>query len=106
MESQTLSNTLDELYRIAANERRRIIVGTLLQSDDDVTLAELVDAIIEREEGYYAHRAEFIETELKRRYLPKYADVGLVDFDPKREVVSPRAELERFEEILPDSYLD
>lgn len=97
-------HVVDELYQLAANERRRIIIGTLLETTEYVTLDELVRTIIQETEDCYTHHSQFIETELKCRYLPTFSEAGFVEFDPERKLVKPQEELARFEEILPETY--
>lgn len=101
----TSDTDLDELYRIAANERRRTIIAILLREKEPLSIETLVRQIVENQKGITQHKAAFIETELRHRYLPMFSDANLIEFDSEREVVRPKDELSRFEQILPDAYL-
>lgn len=94
--------SLDKLYEIAADARRRTIITVLLNADGEMTLDSLTSKVIVNQDDLSAHKARFIEMELRHRYLPMFSESDFVEYDEEREVVRPRQELDRFSVILPE----
>lgn len=95
---------IDTMYRLAADERRRILIGILLDSDGPIPVDDLASRIVARQDDCYAHESTFVEVQLRSRYLPMLAEEEYVEFDREKAVVAPRQELAQFDEIIPDSY--
>jgi hypothetical protein len=98
--------SLDLVFQVLKNQRRRNVLLYLKQHEDPASLGDLSEFIAAKENG--KEEAALTSQERKRAYvglyqchLPMMDDVGVVDFNKDRGIISltPRAE------VL-DSYLD
>lgn len=74
-----------------ANPYRREALSVLSDADGAMTLPALVDAILARLDAP-RKTADELHLLLYHVHAPRLAEVGLVDFDPRREVVRVRAD--------------
>lgn len=99
---------LDRLYRSLASTRRRLLLSHLTtRSGEPVSVEELVDVVVEREQpdpGLASHR-ERVVTDIHHVHLPRLADVGVIDYDPVDGTVLYEAS-ERVESLLAASDVD
>lgn len=101
--------TTDEVHRLLASERRRLLLTYLAKEADGVVpFDDLVDAIAERERpgpGPATHRDRVV-ADLYHVHLPKLADAEVIEYDPVEETVEYRAS-GRFKALLDvSSYLE
>jgi hypothetical protein len=82
-----------EIYRVLSNARRREALTALWAHPDRLTLRALSEQIAASETGEdpapRAHRESVYNT-LHQTHLPKLDQLGLVQYDPVRKVVSAR----------------
>lgn len=89
----------DELHRLLANSRRRLVLSYLQSHPaEGAAVDDLVGAVARGEQpdpGPATHR-ERIQVDLHHVHLPKLADAGVVGYDPVAGTVQyePSAELE------------
>jgi hypothetical protein len=77
-------NSLDELFELLANERRRRVIYFFEQSSADVCrLDRLAEAVAWETAG----DADRIRTELHHVHLPKLVAFGVVRYDSRTETV-------------------
>jgi predicted transcriptional regulator len=93
--SDSLTDTtvsVDDLFDVLARPANRYVLTYLLQSDEPVYAHELVEYILEEteppEEISEAEYRGQIDSRLLHASLPKLEDVGLVEFDARRQLVS------------------
>ncbi len=91
-------STFDRLFRALADQRRRYILYSLqLASSETVTLEELVTHVAnwETEPGTPLtedHREE-LTIALQHHHLPKLEDYGMIDYDPRTEMICYQDEI-------------
>lgn len=81
--------SLDVMFEILKNSRRRMVLEYLQEAEDEVKLSDLADVVTAREND--TDVASITSTERKRVYvglyqfhLPKMDDMGIIDFDQDR----------------------
>ena len=94
--AETASLTDVDRHRLLASERRRHTLDVLETESGPVELYELAQAVAGRERVTTSPKAaiERIALSLHHNHLPKLDDFGVVDYDPKRNLV----ESSQFEE--------
>jgi hypothetical protein len=104
-EADPVELTLDEIFELLKNERRRRVLAHLGDRDDPMRLGELADVIAARENDKPV--GAVTSTERKRVYvglyqchLPKLDSMGVVDFAQARGRVELSANAERLEPYL------
>jgi len=83
-------NTTDTIFEALAHPGRRYIMTYLLRSEGYVTMADLVDYVMER--AHPVRSEEFrrkVTVQLTHTHLPKLDDDGLVNYNMERQLVSP-----------------
>ena len=95
----------DQLFEILKNERRRRVLGYLIESGEEVTLDELAEAIAARETGKDVR--QITSQERKRVYvglyqchLPKMDDYGAVSYNKPRGRIEPGENTHLFDRYL------
>ncbi|QUO46894.1 MULTISPECIES: DUF7344 domain-containing protein [Halorubrum] len=95
----------DQLFEILKNERRRRVLGYLIESGEEVTLDELAEAIAARETGKDVR--QITSQERKRVYvglyqchLPKMHDYGAISYNKPRGRIEPGEHTLLFERYL------
>jgi hypothetical protein len=85
---------LDIVFEIIRNERRRLVLQCLDESDDETLklgdLSERIAAIENdtSEEALSAQQRKRVYVGLYQCHLPKMADAGVIEFDKKRGTIS------------------
>ena len=88
-----------ELHSVLESDDRRRILRILRDRTGEIaTLEELVDLLVEREDGYSDPAAAAIA--LHHAELPRLAEVGALDYDPRTKVTRYRGH-PRLEALLP-----
>lgn len=91
----TAPQSLDALFGLLANRRRRYVLYCLSDAGDtDLSTDRVAEAVLEREREWDAapstagrDREDAIRTELHHEHLPHLADAGLIDYDPETRTV-------------------
>lgn len=84
--------SLDQLFTVLANERRRRLLTYLHEKDGEVTsLDTLIDYLVVQE----ADSTEDLETDdvtisLYHKHLPRLADAGLIEYDLRSRTIRYR----------------
>lgn len=84
-----------EAYEAIADEDRRHIISTLLDSELVATVDELMDAI-----GAATTDSESLRLKLYHQHLPKLEDVGLIEYDWRSGDVVLAADPARLRDVL------
>ena len=94
--SEQVSSTVDRrsaAFEALANSQRRHVLAYLSErsEDDPVHIDGLIDQVIARElvDGNSTVDPDSVAATLHHVHLPKLDDLGLVDYDPETNVVSP-----------------
>jgi DNA-binding transcriptional ArsR family regulator len=81
--------SLDELFDILRNARRRHVVELLDESGGEAEFRDLTDAVARRETGnpvsYDARKRVYVS--LRQSHLPRLAEAGVVEYDRDRGTV-------------------
>lgn len=84
------SENVDRTLRVLADESTRLVVHYLVNSADDVaTYGELADYITSQNAG--GRTGEEVKVRLHHVILPKLAESGLLEHDPRDELVRNRS---------------
>lgn len=89
------SRSLDRLFRLLSNHRRRYVLYYLDETENAVvTATELTDYLVRREREWKnrddrteADLREEIRIDLHHDHLPRIADTGLIDYDFRSETI-------------------
>ncbi len=101
--SSLKQESIDELYRIAADPTRRALVAALRRTEGTTTVDGLVEAI--RDEMQPASEQttlDHLEIELYHRHLPMLRAENCIEFDADLGVVRPLERLQQFEHLSLD----
>ncbi len=95
----TAAPTLEQMYAVLANRRRRFAIHYLQHRGEPVLLGKLAERIAAWENGIdvaavTSKQRKALYTALQQRHVPKLHDAGLVDFDRRQGLVTPTAVLE------------
>lgn len=106
-QSDTADNTLDLVFGILKNSRRRLVLEYLHDADDEVTLSNLAEHIAAIENDTTPER--LTSSERKRVYvglyqchLPKMDDAGAIDYNQQRGLIRRTEQTAAFEAYLQD----
>ncbi|WP_456071277.1 DUF7344 domain-containing protein [Haladaptatus caseinilyticus] len=84
MSKESLYLDLNTTFDLLRNDQRRCILNELHQTDDSaVSLETLISEVSEVVET----PRQSIETEIRHVHLPKLRDNGVVEYDPRTEMV-------------------
>ena len=107
-EAPPQSVPLDVVFGILKNERRRLVLKFMAETDSGTSLSDLAEHIASIENDKPAN--ELGSQERKRVYvglyqchLPRMADSGAIDFDKNRGTVEPGQNIDQFYEYLDQS---
>lgn len=98
--------TLDEIFELLKNERRREVINYLLESEDGTaTLSDLAELIAAKENDIEV--SQLSSDQRKRVYiglyqchLPKMDDMGVIDFEDNRGTVELSDTIEQVQPYL------
>ena len=100
------SISLDELFEVLSNQRRRHVLDVLSETAAPTTVAVLADEVADREakaeayDGPPAADASRIRTSLIHCHVPKLVDSGVLDHDELAEAVVPGKHMAEVTELL------
>lgn len=106
LHSKTESNgenpSVDELYDVFANRRRRYAVHYLQQVDGRTDFGQMAEQIAAWEHGkarqeVTSNERKYVYSALQQRHLPKMHDIGLVEFNKRDGYVEPTTVLDEIE---------
>lgn len=85
MESpRRVSSDRDPPIELLAKQHRRRVLQYLMQtSTDQATIDELVDYLVDNPATGRGTNSEAIRIQLHHADLPKFADLGVIDYDPR-----------------------
>ena len=93
------------VFRLLANEERRLIVKGLLEEDERLSMDALARYVVvqtrDDDGGVSEEEHRTAKVDLYHRHLPMLADHGIVDYDPRNGMVTA-AETESVESYLED----
>lgn len=91
---------LDAVLDVCTNKRRRIVLATLANQQQPVSIDDLTNAVIKH--NHHLPPTEADDETFKRAYvslyqthLPKLAEAGFIQYDPEEKVVEPPDEVGR-----------
>ena len=84
--------SMNQLFDVLADERRRRLLAYLHRKDGDVaSLSELIDYLVVHEADSVADLdTDDVAISLSHKHLPKLVDVGLVEYDARSRTVRYR----------------
>lgn len=81
---RTNGDTVDQIVKLLANERYRGVISYLQQTDrETMSVSELADELPEGVTG----KPDRVRLQLRHVILPRLADVGIIDFDARSEMI-------------------
>jgi len=96
---------LDTILDVCEHKHRRIVLATLANQQQSVSINDLANAIIEH--NHHTSPTETadetvtqIQTALHHTHLPKLAEAGFIKYDAERRVVEPTVQFEQEESHL------
>ncbi|XVH32638.1 DUF7344 domain-containing protein [Haloferacaceae archaeon DSL9] len=97
--------TLDTVFELLTDERRRYALYYLSEQSGPVTVEELGATITEWEEnppelGDASSTFEDVIIELKHTHLPKSAEVDFIQYDPEQNVVQVQGAPREFDAFV------
>lgn len=97
--------SVDGLFDLLADERRRYALSCLWEHDGAMTMSDLAEdvAALETEESRTAIEAEMVQTvatSLYHSHVPKLAAAGVVEYDRDREMVAASNSDESVERVI------
>lgn len=83
--------SIDEVYQLLSNERRRAVIRLLSCEGGEIDVAELADVMAD-EAGNKARTREYVA--LHQQHLPRLDEALVVRYDQREKVVRPGHNLE------------
>ncbi|RQG93094.1 hypothetical protein EA462_02505 [Natrarchaeobius halalkaliphilus] len=88
----------DTVFDLLSHRHRRIVIELLVASDGVLTIRDLRNEIIEKEQGVEItegdkEQIEQVFISLYHIHIPKLAEEGIVNYDQERTVVEPTEKL-------------
>lgn len=101
-ESAEKEPSVDELYDILANRRRRYALHYLQQTDDRAEIGQMAEQIAAWENGksrweVTSNERKYVYSALQQRHLSKMQDSGLVNFSKRDGYVEPSPVLDEID---------
>ncbi|MFP8958825.1 hypothetical protein ACLI4Y_19145 (plasmid) [Natrialbaceae archaeon A-CW3] len=95
----------DSVFTLLSHHRRRTVLDSLLAQDRAVTLRDLRNEIVEREQGTEIteldkEQAKQTMVSLHHVHIPKLVEADIVTYDQDRKIVEPTEKLEQMESFL------
>ncbi|SEH12000.1 hypothetical protein SAMN04487967_0609 [Natronorubrum sediminis] len=93
---ETTATTVDEVFRLLAEQRRRLLVDVMRTFGEPITLPDAAEEVAVRETGkpvssISAERVHEVYISLYHDHLPRLVDSGLLEYDQERDMVFPAA---------------
>ncbi|WP_455032225.1 DUF7344 domain-containing protein [Haloarcula terrestris] len=95
----------DSLLDLCRNQHRRIVLKTLVEEQQSVTVDDLTGVVLKYNHQISVTEAsEDILTEINNSlyhtHLPKIASEGLINYNPERQLVEPTKQLDQVQPTL------
>lgn len=99
--------SLDEIFGLLRNRRRRDVLSYLLEADGQISLGEVAETIAAREcdkpvSQITSQERKRVYVGLYQGHLPKMDDYGAIEYNQERGVIDRGPNFELFVEYLPD----
>ena len=98
------SPSVDEIFTLLSNQRRRTALSVLADCDGTLSVTELASEIIAREPGSTIERSDeelsSVSLSLAHIHLPKLDAMGLVEYNSERNLVETTATFDRVEPFV------
>ena len=97
----------EAIHSVLSNNRRRLTLEILRQSDEELTLRELSEQIAAEESGETPpprNKRQSVYVSLHQTHLPKLKELGIVSYDEQSKVVileEPMSEVAVYMETVP-----
>lgn len=104
---ETLSH--DDLFHVLQNQRRRRVLQYLIDGDEGpFEMRQIAEQVAAWEhdtscEALASDQRQRVYVALYQSHLPKLADVGLIDYNKSRGIVSKRPTIDQVVEHLPEN---
>lgn len=90
------SETLDGVFSLLADQRRRLLLAVMRSYGEAVTLPDAAEEVAARETGntvrnISAEHVTEVYLSLYHDHLPRLVDAGLLEYDQERDLVAPAA---------------
>lgn len=93
--------TVDRIFDVLSDERRRAVLTHLLEQPSPVAVEELVERVVSAEASGQAGRSpDAVRVSLYHNHLPKLANANAIRFDSERGLVTVREAARDFEPYL------
>ncbi|QFU84625.1 DUF7344 domain-containing protein [Natronorubrum aibiense] len=96
--------TLDKIFELLENKRRRYALYYLYERDGPVAVGELIEKIDEWEDEQPHHdvpdRFDTLSADLKHTHLPRSSEVEFVQYDPEQGVVQIQGSPQKFDTFV------
>lgn len=97
--------SLDTIFGLLAEERRRYVIRILADHGPSVSLPDLADEVAAREFAVPITEIDdreilFIYLALYHRHIPKLAAAGVLEYDQDRDLVTVAENADRLEQFL------
>ncbi|MFD1563703.1 hypothetical protein ACFR99_09100 [Haloarchaeobius amylolyticus] len=95
-EPDAAAETLDDVFSLLADQRRRLLLSVMRNYGEEVTLPDAAEEVAARETGHTvrnisAERVTEVYLSLYHDHLPRLVDAGLLEYDQERDLVAPVA---------------
>lgn len=96
-----------EIHDVLRNDRRRLAIEALRESDDTASVADLSEAVAAGETGERPpprDKRQSVYISLRQTHLPRLDELGLIDYDEETKEVRLRDRIEEVEvymEVVP-----
>lgn len=97
--------SVDGILELLSHQRRRAILDLLLTHDRPLTITDLRNEIVEKEQGTEiieipSKQVKQVHISLHHVHVPKLEEEGVVNYDSDRNIVEPTEKLSQLEPFL------
>ena len=97
--------SVDGILELISHQRRRAILDLLLTHDRPLTITDLRNEVVEKEQGTVitkipSEQVKQAHISLHHVHIPKLEEKGVVNYDSNRNIVEPTEKLSQLEPIL------
>ncbi|WP_394739754.1 DUF7344 domain-containing protein [Natronococcus roseus] len=97
--------SVDGIFELLSHQRRRAILDLLLTHDRPLTLTDLRNEVVEKEQGTEiteipSKQVQQVHLSFHHVHIPKLKESGVINYDSSRNLVEPTEELSQLEPFL------
>ena len=97
--------SVDGIFELLSHQRRRAILDLLLTHDRPLTLTDLRNEVVEKEQGTEiteipSKQVQQVHLSFHHVHIPKLEESGVINYDSSRNLVEPTEELSQLEPFL------